>query len=98
MTDMHPDVQTVLETYAPGDMALLPEKTAGLAYCRLLRLQANPFSHYADTDARWIMQAFRLHDALQKADKECKAHPSNYLRKLSNVSSKIWKSARFLAH
>lgn len=68
---IHPDVATVLETYAPGDMALLDMDIAPLALIRFLRLQMRPWAIYADTDARWIMQAFRSRDArIEKQHKE----------------------------
>lgn len=56
---MHPDVQHVLENFAPGDFALLDMELAPLAMMRFMRLQMMPYQAYADTDARWIMQAWR---------------------------------------
>lgn len=59
MPAMHPDVEYTLSYFSPGDFALLPLDIAPLAMMRFLRLQLMPYQPYAETDARWIMQAWR---------------------------------------
>ena len=58
LPEMHPDVRSVLEDYSPGDITLLGELAAP-AMARFIRLQMHPYLPYAETDARWIIQAFR---------------------------------------
>lgn len=59
LPEMHPDVRLVLETFTPGDFAELPLSLAAAGMHRFLRLQLHPYLPYAETDARWIIQAWR---------------------------------------
>ncbi len=56
---IHPAVQKVLDNLAPGDIQHLPEDLSGMVYHRFVRLQVNPYSRYAEADARWITLAMR---------------------------------------
>lgn len=63
MPEINQDVQHVLDTYSPGDIASLGDVLAPLAMLKFLRLQLHPYLPYSGTDARWIIQAFRTVEA-----------------------------------
>lgn len=68
--EMHPDVKSVLEDYSPGDIALLGPELAPPAMARFVRLQLHPYLPYAETDARWIIQAFNNYKRSQEQKRE----------------------------
>jgi hypothetical protein len=56
---IHPEVQSLLDNLAPGDLKFLPEELGGEVYRRYIRLQMNPYVHYGEAEARWIKLALR---------------------------------------